>query len=67
VRLIRALGARELAAGGGGSRVFTVTQRTSPVYFWVQIGLHVVAALVLCAFGLLLTGLAPAWLEEMLG
>ena len=66
MRLIRALQNRELMAGGGRSPVVKVREHDRPISFWIEIGLHVIAAVFLLAGGLLLTGHAPEWLERLM-
>ena len=66
LRVIRALRSRELMAGGGHSRMFNVRQQTSPIFFWVEIGLHLVAGVFLFGLGMLFTNQAPTWLKELM-
>ncbi len=55
VRMKRAFTIGEVKAGGGKTRIRTVRRATSPVFFWIEMVLHVVAGLFLFLMGVLLT------------
>ena len=65
VRMKRAFTIGEVKAGGGKTPVRTVRRATSPVFFWIEMVLHVVAGLFLFLMGVLMTGGQHNWLVEL--
>ena len=57
---IRAVMKGEVNYGGGGAAgIRTVFRSADPIYFWIQIGLHIGVAIFFVLLGLMFTGHLP--------
>ena len=62
---IRAIAKGQVKAGGARSHVRTVVRSSSPIEFWVEIGLYCGVAIFFVLWGLLFCNHAPHWFRAM--